>query len=86
MIIFYSVFQLRQQPNIRSPLPCPFIIHQSTARSSLGFDADYPYDTDVCDAFIEQECDDFYASVDGLTGGAPPGERGSRGYMNDPWA
>ncbi|KAL7552006.1 hypothetical protein ACHAWF_015217 [Thalassiosira exigua] len=40
----------------------------SNSRQGLGFEADYPFDTEVCEAFIEQECSEFYNDVDGLEG------------------
>ena len=38
------------------------------ARQQLGFKSDYPFDVDVCRAFVEQECSTLWLSVDGLAG------------------
>ena len=40
-----------------------------TAREELGFDRDYPYDTEVCATFNSELCDQLYTEVDIMTDG-----------------
>ena len=42
------------------------------SRQGLGFDADFAYDTEVCDEFNRYSCDSFFDDVDDDRGGDDP--------------
>lgn len=39
----------------------------SNAREEMGFDADHPFDTEICSSFNEYMCDIYFSGIDHMT-------------------